>query len=94
MHNDTQFQNWLNHTRSIGYTDAEIRTLLLKAGWSYQHVNERMHMRGLEPGSAIPSKRGHIIKDPPVNYRIVIGFALTVTLFVLLAAGIFVAVLS
>lgn len=94
MHNEAQFQNWLNHTRSIGYTDPEIRSMLLKAGWSYAHVNELMHARGLTPGSAQPTKKGHVIKDPPVNSRIVAGFALTITLFVLLAAGLFVAVLN
>lgn len=94
MHNEAQFQNWLNHTRSIGYTDAEIRTILLKAGWSYAHVNELMHTRGLATGSARPNKRGHVVKTPPVNPRLVLGFTLIVTLFILLAAGIFVAVLN
>lgn len=75
MH-EVDFQNWLNHARSVGYTDTEIRTLLLKAGWSYQHVNELMHERGLTPGSAYPNARGHVVQHAPVNPRIILGITL------------------
>jgi hypothetical protein len=90
MH-EVEFQNWLNHARSVGYTDTEIRTLLLKAGWSYQQVNDLMHVRGLTPGSAYPNPRGHVVKPVPVNPRIILGVTLTIGLIlVALAAVLFV----
>lgn len=75
MH-EVEFQNWLNHARSVGYSDSEIRTLLLQAGWSYQHVNELMAARGLTPGSAYPNPRGHLVKPAPVNRNIILGMTL------------------
>ena len=77
MH-EAEFQNWLNHARSVGYTDTEIRTLLLKAGWSYQHVNELMTTRGLTPGSAYPNARGHLVKHIPINPKIILGITLMI----------------
>jgi len=90
MH-EVEFQNWLNHARSVGYTDTEIRTLLLKAGWSYQHVNELMHARGLTPGSAYPNAHGHMVKHAPVNARILLAITLVVGVVLIgLAALLFV----
>ncbi len=77
MH-EADFQNWLNHARSVGYTDTEIRTLLLQAGWSYQHVNELMSSRGLTPGTAYPNARGHMVKHVPVNPKIILGATLMI----------------
>ena len=77
MH-EVDFQNWLNHARSVGYTDTEIRTLLLKAGWSYQQVNAEMTRRGMEPGSALPGPRGHIIKHAPIHPATLAGIILII----------------
>lgn len=60
MHN-LEVQNWLNHARSIGYTDKEIRTLMLKAGWNTQQVNEAMTARGLNPGTAAANHKGKVV---------------------------------
>ncbi len=90
MH-EVEFQNWLNHARSVGYSDTEIRTLLLKAGWPYQHVNELMHTRGLTPGSAYPNARGHMVKRVPMNPRIIFGVILGIAFILLgIAALLFV----
>jgi hypothetical protein len=77
MH-EADFQNWLNHARSVGYTDTEIRTMLLKAGWSYQHVNELMRERGLTPGTAHPNRRGHVVKHASEQKSIVLGMTMSV----------------
>ncbi len=90
MH-EVDFQNWLNHARSVGYSDTEIRTLLLKAGWSYQHVNQLMAARGLTPGSAYPNPRGHMVKQAPLNTNAILGVSLIVGVAILgLAALLFV----
>ena len=90
MH-EVVFQNWLNHARSVGYTDTEVRTLLLKAGWSYQHVNELMTVRGLTPGSAHPNPRGHMVNHVPANPRITLGVTLMIGVVLIgLAALLFV----
>lgn len=93
MH-EADFQNWLNHARSVGYTDTEIRTLLLQAGWSYQHVNELMHVRGLRPGSAYPDAHGHIVKHAPTNPRIVMSVVLVSTVVLIGFAALLFAILQ
>lgn len=60
MH-EAEIQNWLNHARSVGYTDAEIRGLMLKAGWKIQLVNEAMVTRGLSAGSASKNRTGKVV---------------------------------
>jgi len=60
MH-EADIQNWLNHARSVGYTDTELRTLMLKAGWAYQQVNDIMTSRGLAPGSAAANPKGKVV---------------------------------
>lgn len=86
-----EFQNWLNHARSVGYTDTEIRTLLLKAGWPTQQVNELMVARGLTPGTAHPNVRGRIVNQAArspystLSISLLIGVAV-ITLVALLFA--------
>lgn len=58
---DAEIQNWLNHARGIGYSDAEIRGLMLKAGWSIAQVNHAMVARGLTPGSASKNRTGKVV---------------------------------
>ncbi|MEK7631963.1 MAG: hypothetical protein AAB445_03815 [Patescibacteria group bacterium] len=60
MHN-LEIQNWLNHARSIGYTDKDIRTLMLKAGWNSKQVNEAMTSRGLTAGTAAANPKGKMV---------------------------------
>ncbi|MEK7570190.1 MAG: hypothetical protein AAB515_01980 [Patescibacteria group bacterium] len=60
MH-EPEIQNWLNHARSIGYTDSEIRGLMLKAGWSSKQVNETMTARGLSAGTASGNRTGKVV---------------------------------
>lgn len=92
MH-EVEFQNWLNHARSVGYSDTEIRTLLLQAGWQNQHVNELMSVRGLTPGTAYPNARGHVVKPTPFNTRIILGVTLVVGVVLIgLAALLFVVI--
>ncbi len=62
---EPEFQNWLNHARSVGYTDEEIRALLLKAGWPIEHVNAEMGRRGLQTGSAASNQKGKVVHGLP-----------------------------
>lgn len=93
MH-EVDFQNWLNHARSVGYTDTEIRTLLLKAGWSIQHVNELMVARGLTPGTAHPNARGRIVNRAARSPYSILGISLLIGVGVITLAALLFAILQ
>ena len=51
---DSQIQNYINQSRASGQTDEQIKTALLKSGWSQAQVNDAFGVPNPQ-GSTIPS---------------------------------------
>lgn len=88
-----EVQNWLNHARSIGYTDKEIRTLMLKAGWNTAQVNEAMTSRGLSAGTAAANHKGKVVpRRVETHGKALARHYLTVALLIAVSIGVWIVV--
>lgn len=92
MH-EVEIQNWLNHARSIGYTDTEIRTMMLKAGWSSKQVNDAMVTRGLAPGTSAANPKGKVVpRRVETHGKALLRHYLTIAILIIVGVGVWVAV--